>query len=123
MVYWEDYKVHLNFNNLSKSKAYIHNFEVVGEQAQELTKKAIDYFNNDSFWLIAPYKVFDAGTERSLVTLENGEQALLVTYTSGGSTPGASYLWHLDANGKHTRFQMCVSILPFDGFKFLLNNW
>lgn len=123
MVYWEDYKVHLNFNNLSKSKAYIHNFEVVGEQAQELTKKAIDYFNNDSFWLIAPYKVFDAGTERSLVTLENGEQALLVTYTSGGSTPGDSYLWHLDANGKPTSFQMWVSILPIDGLEASWNDW
>lgn len=123
MVYWEDYKVHLNFDDSSKSKAYIHNFEVVGEQAQELINKAIAYFNNDSFWLVAPYKVLDAGTERSLVTLENGEQALLVTYTSGGSTPGDSYLWHLDSNGKPTSFQMWVSILPIDGLEATWNDW
>jgi hypothetical protein len=123
MVYWEDYKVHLNLDDTSKSKVYAYNFEVVSKQAKELIKKAITYFNNDSFWLVAPYKVFDKGTERSLVTLENGEHALLVTYTSGGTTPGDSYLWHLDANGKPTSFQMWVSILPIDGLEATWNDW
>lgn len=123
MVYWENYKVDLNFMNRTKSKAYVHNFEVGGKQSKELIDKAIQYFNNDSFWLVAPYKIFDTGTELSTVTLENGKKALLVTYTSGGTTPGDSYLWHLDANGKPTSFQMWVDILPIDGLEATWNDW
>jgi len=122
-VYWEDYKVDLNFKNTEKSKAYVHNFEVVDEQAEELIDKATKLFNNDSFWLVAPYKIFDEGTERGIVTLDNGSEALLVTYTSGGSTPGDSYLWHLDKDGKPKSFQMWVDILPIDGLKATWNHW
>lgn len=123
MVYWEDYKVDLDLNEYSKSKAYVHNFEVKETQANELITKATNYFNNDSFWLVAPYKVFDKGTERSIVTLDNGEKALLVTYTSGGTTPGDSYLWHLNTNGKPTSFQMWVDILPINGLEATWNDW
>lgn len=122
-VYWEDYKVELNFKDENLHKAYIHNFKVDGEQAKELIQKATDYFNNDSFWLVAPYKVFDEGTERRIVTLENGEQGLLVTYTSGGSTPGDSYLWLLDADYKPKAFKMWTSILPIQGLEASWTDW
>ncbi len=122
-VYWEDFKVKLNFKKIEESQAYIHNFEVNGEKAEDLIEKAMDYFNNDSFWLVAPYKVFDKGTERSLVTLDNGTEALLVTYNSGGSTPGDSYLWHMDANGKPKSFQMWVDILPIGGLEATWKHW
>jgi hypothetical protein len=122
-VQWKDYKVALNLNDYSLSKVYIHNFEVQSELADELIITAKNYFNNDSFWLVAPYKVFDKGTERSVVTLQNGKKALLVTYTSGGSTPGDSYLWHLDVNGKPVSFQMWTSILPIDGLEASWTDW
>ncbi|MEZ4802939.1 MAG: hypothetical protein R2797_09220 [Gelidibacter sp.] len=122
-VYWEDYKVILNFKAPKKNKTYVHNFEVTGEQSAELIEKATKFFNNDSFWLVAPYKVFDEGTERSVVTLEKGKKSLLVTYTSGGSTPGDSYLWHLDKNGKPISFQIWADILPIGGLKATWNHW
>lgn len=122
-VHWEDYKVDLNLKNSTKSKVSIHNFEVSGEQANELIAKAISYFNNDTFWLVAPYKVFDKGTERSIVMLDNGDKGLLVTYKSGGSTPGDSYLWHLNDYGKPTSFQMWVDILPIGGLEASWNDW
>lgn len=122
-VYWEDFKVSLNLKDLKNSEAYIHNFEVKGKKAEELIAKSIDYFNNDSFWLVAPYKVFDKGTQRSVVTSENGTKGLLVTYNSGGSTPGDSYLWHLDVNGKPTSFQMWVDILPIGGLEATWQHW
>lgn len=123
MVYWEDYKVDLNLANYALSKAYIHNFAVEGDIGKNLIDKAVKYFNNDSFWLVAPYKVFDKGTERRVVNLNDGSQGLLVTYTSGGTTPGDSYLWHLDENGKPTSFQMWVSALPIDGLKASWTDW
>ncbi len=122
-VYWKNYKVNLNLDDTSSCKAFENDLQIIGEDAKALIAKAINYFNNDSFWLVAPYKVFDKGTERSVVTLENGKKGLLVTYTSGGSTPGDSYLWHLDANGKPTSFQMWVDILPIGGLEATWTDW
>ncbi|MGS0527908.1 hypothetical protein ACU8V7_24695 [Zobellia nedashkovskayae] len=81
------------------------------------------FFNNDSFWLVAPFKVFDSGTQRSLVTLEDGSNALMITYSSGGSTPGDSYLWHLGPNGLPESYQMWVSIIPIGGLKATWDDW
>lgn len=122
-VYWKDYKVALNLKTPSKSVAFQNEQKVEGNDAHELIKKALSYFNNDSFWLVAPYKVFDFGTERSVVTLEDGSEALLVTNKSGGTTPGDSYLWHLDASGKPESFQMWVDILPIGGLEASWSDW
>ena len=122
-VYWKEYKVILHLNDIENSKVYVHNFGVQGDTAKELIEQATQYFNNDSFWLVAPYKVFDKGVERRLVTLENGDEGLLVTYTSGGSTPGDSYLWILDENGKPKSFKMWTSILPLQGVEASWSDW
>lgn len=122
-VYWKDYKVVLHLNTIEKSKAYIHSFIPKEDIEKELIEKAIEYFNNDSFWLVAPYKIFDEGTERRLVTLENGDDALLVTYTSGGSTPGDSYLWEFNDQGKPKSFKMWTSILPLKGVEASWSDW
>lgn len=123
VVYWKEYKVDLDLKNPSKSKAFVHNFEVNGKQADELIEEATDYFNNDSFWLVAPYKVFDKGTKRYLVHTESGDEGLMVTYTSGGTTPGDSYVWLLDKNNKPTKFKMWVDILPIGGLEASWNDW
>ena len=123
MVYWKENKVVLDLNNPSKSKVYIHNFKNESDLAPGLIEKAVNYFNNDSFWLVAPYKVFDKGVERRLVKTNNNNDALLVTYTSGGSTPGDSYLWLLDDTGKPTAFKMWTNILPIDGLEASWSDW
>ena len=113
----------LDFENSNNSKVFAGKQEYNGSEKQAYIQKAQDYFNNDSFWLVAPYKVFDKGTERRLVTTKEGEKALLVTYTKGGTTPGDSYLWHLDETGKPKSFQMWVNILPIDGLEASWNQW
>ena len=122
-VYWKSYRVDLNLNDPVESIAFKNEQEVDAAASKKLIEKAISNFNNDSFWVVAPYKVFDAGTERRSVTLEDGSEGLLVTYTSGGTTPGDSYLWHLDASGKPTSFQMWVDILPINGLEASWNDW
>ncbi|WP_142786239.1 hypothetical protein [Changchengzhania lutea] len=122
-VYWKEYKVNLDLNDYSQSKAYVHSFKVDSELADELIEKAIGYFNNDSFWLVAPYKVFDEGVERRIVNLDNNEKGLLITYTSGGSTPGDSYLWLLDESKKPKAFKMWTSILPIAGLEASWSDW
>ncbi|MFI1773609.1 hypothetical protein [Thalassobellus citreus] len=122
-VYWKEHKVNLDLKNYANSKVYIHGFIIESELREELIEKAINYFNNDSFWLVAPYKVFDDGVERRLVNLENNDEALLVTYKTGGSTPGDSYLWLLDKTGKPNAFKIWASILPIDGLEASWINW
>ncbi len=122
-VQWSDFKIMLNFKKRSDSKVYVLNQEYNGIEKQNYINKAEAYFNNDSFWLVAPYKVFDKGVERRLVKTKNQKEALLVTYTSGGSTPGDSYLWHLNKSGKPKRFQMWVDILPIGGLEASWNDW
>ncbi|WAC02198.1 VWA domain-containing protein [Lacinutrix neustonica] len=122
-VYWKNYKVLLDLNKQSESVAFQDDIKIESEKQQQTIQKAINYFNNDSFWLVAPYKVFDTGVERTLITLNDDEKALLITYTSGGSTPGDSYLWHLEETGRPTSFQMWVDILPINGLEATWSDW
>lgn len=122
-IYWDDFKVDLDLNNFDASKVYVLEQEYTGIEKQDYIHKAESYFNNDSFWLVAPYKVFDKGVERRLIKTEDNKDALLVTYTSGGTTPGDSYLWHFDDNGKPISYQMWTSILPIDGLSASWTDW
>jgi hypothetical protein len=80
-------------------------------------------FCNDSYWLCAPFKVFDPGTSRALVEDGEGPAQLLVTYESGGVTPGDAYLWQLDKSYRPVSFQMWVSIIPIGGIKASWSDW
>ena len=77
-VSWGKNKVELNTISPSKSRVFIDNQEV---DNPALIATATAYFNNDSFWLVAPYKVFDAGTERRIVN-HQGKDALLICWLS-----------------------------------------
>jgi hypothetical protein len=121
-VFWEDKHVHLQTTSPDESRAYSSGEELEGKAKQEAIAYAVENFNNDSFWVVAPFKIFDPGTKRFLVE-ENGRQKLLVQYTSGGSTPGDAYLWEFDENYRPTAFKMWVSIIPFDGLKAEWRGW
>ena len=123
LVAWSDYQVHLDLKVPSKSTVAKDKIPLEGEEKERLLKKATSFFNNDSFWLVAPFKIFDPGTERSIVSLEDGTQELLVTYTSGGNTPGDSYLWKLQPNGFPISFKMWVSIIPIGGIEASWDEW
>lgn len=120
-VRWDDHEVILR---LEEQSGMVQNSErYSAKKTEKLVSKAIDYFNNDSFWLCAPFKAFDPGTERSIATLKDGRQGLMVTYTSGGSTPGDSYVWILDENNRPTSVKMWVSIIPIKGIEFTWENY
>ncbi len=121
-VNWEGHEVLLNPDEIS-GKAWKAGKEITGDEGDKLVKEAWGYFCNDSFWLNAPAKVFDPGTERRIATLEDGRKALLITYASGGVTPGDSYLWILDENGLPTSYKMWVSIIPIGGMEFTWEDY
>ena len=122
-VQWDDFAVQLDLKNKSNSTVSVGGQPYSGEDKEQLINKALAYFNNDSFWLVAPYKVFDGGVERRLVKQEDDSDALLITYTTGGTTPGDSYLWHLDEQGVPTSYQMWVQIIPVQGISASWEQW
>ena len=122
VIKWDDNIVHLFPNQPEKNMLFDKERRKIKNPDPKIFKQATDFFNNDSFWLVAPYKIFDAGTERSIVKHE-GKDALLITYTSGGSTPGDSYLWILDENYVPTSFKMWTSIIPIGGVSATWSDW
>ena len=96
---------------------------VAGEDVKELLETAWAHWCNDSFWLNPLAKLFDEGVVRTAVELEGGGQGLLVQYTSGGVTPGDSYLWIPGADGLPERWRMWTQIIPVGGLGASWEDW
>ncbi len=123
-VKWGDYKANLDLLNHDNSTIAKNDQAIIDtEKKEKLLEKALSNFNNDSFWIVAPHKLFDQGTTRKLVDLENGDKGLLVTYSSGGTTPGDSYLWKVDENYLPIAYRMWVSIIPIGGIQASWEGW
>jgi hypothetical protein len=120
LVSWEDYQVDLILSEIENSKILQGGKE---SNRADLIEKAKASFYNDSYWLVAPFKFFDPGVVRSLVETDNGSKALLITHTSGGVTPGDSYLWYFDEKLVPTHFELWVSIIPIKGVSATWSSW
>jgi len=121
-VKWEETTVLLDANTVT-GKVYNGTTLVTGADADDAVQQAWKSFCNDGFWVYAPFKVFDPGTVRSIVTLPDGTEGLKVTYMQGGVTPGDSYVWLLDESGRPKAWKLWVQIMPIGGVAFTWDNW
>lgn len=121
-VSWDDHHVLLHTKSVT-GIASKGSLELDKQSSDKLVQQAWSYFCNDSWWLNAPSKVFDPGTERYVVQLEDGQKGLMIQYTSGGVTPGDSYLWTLDDSGLPLSYKMWVKIIPIGGLEFTWSDW
>ncbi|MEZ4270768.1 MAG: hypothetical protein R3C68_04850 [Myxococcota bacterium] len=106
----------------SPGRAFRDGQEVQGEAYLQLMDKAYALWVNDAFWLNPFEKLFDPGVSRSVVD-SNQPPQLLMTFTSGGLTPGDSYLWEGISEGLPTAWRMWVSIIPEGGVRATWENW
>lgn len=121
-VQWDDIEVLRSFDT-GRGRAFEGGQEVKGERLDELLDSAYARWANDSFWLNPLAKLFDDGVTRGLVELGDGSTGLLVSYSSGGVTPGDAYLWVLGDDGLPAYWKMWVSILPTGGVKSTWEAW
>ncbi len=119
IVKWKKYEA---FVNLNKGTGEVFEKGAQVFDNKTLIETAIKNFNNDSFWLSAHYKMLDSGTSREIVDLGKGKVGLKVLYSSGGSTPGDTYLWIIE-DGKPVAFKMWVSVIPFGGLRANWKKW
>ncbi len=123
IIFWEEIKVYMDLNKIA-GKVFDKGVEITDESIKKkIIKKAWAYWCNDSFWVLAPFKIFDKGTKRYVIKDDKGKESLLVSYESGGVTPGDSYLWILDENYRPLEFKMWVKIIPLKGMKATWGDW
>jgi hypothetical protein len=121
-VKWEDNEVLLYTQNLKRSMAFSSGRMLDGDEKSKLIQKAWEFFCNDSFWICAHTKLFDPGTTRYLIDGKQGKH-VMVQYSSGGVTPGDTYVWNLDDNFRPVSYEMWVSIIPIGGLEASWSDW
>lgn len=124
-VSWENYEVFLNISEKT-GIVKVKGKTIKDEEAKKhYIQQAYEFWANDSFWMNPIVKIRDGGTERRYVELDNPDQeGLLVTYNSGGVTPGDSYLWKINKeSGLPDAWQFWVQIIPIGGLEFTWENW
>lgn len=121
-VRWGDVEALLHAGRPS-GRAYRNGRELHGSEARSVLQDAHAHWINDTFWLNPLAKLRDPGVELSLVDLEDGREALLVTYASGGLTPGDAYLWLPGAEDRPSAWRLWVSIIPLGGLEVGWTGW
>ena len=123
VIEWEDNKVIMDLDSQA-ARSYVAGVAQEGADHEKLKQKAWSNWCNDSFWLIAPFKMKDRGTVRKLVSIENSDnRGLLVEYVSGGVTPGDSYLWEIGSDNRPVSWKMWTQILPVKGMMSPWDGW
>ncbi len=72
---------------------YLNGEELDGKAAEEARKQAYGRFVNDTYWLLAPMKVFDPGVNREYLADSSTAKhdVLHLTFDDVGRTPGDEY--------------------------------
>ncbi len=84
---------------------------VTGKKFSEYLETANSRFINHTFWLNPLFHIHSPGTIRELVD----GKSLLVRFSSGGVTPGDSYLFIPDEKYLVKEMKLWVKIVPFKG--------
>jgi len=88
---------------------YLNGTELTGEAARTAREQAYGRFINDTYWLLAPLKVFDPGVDRSYLSDSSTAEhdVLHLAFGEVGLTPGDEYwLYVFTQTGRLERWGM-----------------
>lgn len=119
---WGDYEVFVDLNT-QQGVAFKNGEKLEGKKAEKAVHEAWLRWVNDAFWLNPLCKLYDPGTVRSLVKVKDGRTGVMITYQSGGATPGDSYVWFADSTGLPVEWKIWVKIIPVGGISFTWEGW
>lgn len=111
-----------------RGRAWIDGQPVAGERAAELVENAYAAWINDTYWLLAPYKLRDPGVTLALDGRETiGERTfdkLLLTFSGVGLTPGDRYWFYVDvASGEIDRWAYVLEGQEPPPTVWIWNDW
>lgn len=89
------------------------------DECGELTAAAIKRFYNHTYWLNPAFHIDTPNAVRAIAETDK----LLVSFKSGGATPGDTYLFSVDNEGKLSEMRMWVSTLPIKGARATFTNY
>ncbi len=83
-------------------KAYINGAPVDSTEMAERLTDAYERYINDSYWLLAPLKLFDPGVHRNMApdSSDAESKVLRLSFENVGLTPGDRYWLRADSTGR-----------------------
>ncbi len=113
-VEWAEFRVQYNLNNFN-SLVWQGGVRVDDPEARRVALESANAaFVNDAFWLNPLFHI-KAEAVRYGRVVDDGQESLLVTFASGGVTPGDTYLFIPGADGLPAEIRMWVQSLPIKG--------
>lgn len=97
--------------NTQDGNVYLNGTPVDSTRRDELLARAYRSFINDTYWLLAPVKVFDSGVTRTYVadSSDARHDVIRLTFQDVGLTPGDTYWLFVDKNtGRLARWTMVL---------------
>jgi len=99
------FAVYFNVNT-RQGTAFVNGRPVEGDEKAKLLETAYGRFINDSYWLLAPWKVFDPGVRREYVGEKPGPDGFLcdvikISFEGVGLTPKDVYWLWITRDGRH----------------------
>ncbi|MEO0322259.1 MAG: hypothetical protein AAF447_04845 [Myxococcota bacterium] len=121
-VRWGDMVARIRLRDQT-GEAFEAGVRLEGQAAEAACRQAYGLWANDSFWLNPLEKLRDEGVALGVAALEGGGEGLLVSFASGGVTPGDAYLYTLGNDGRPVRWNMWVRIIPVGGIAVSWEGW
>lgn len=90
--------------------AYLNGMPLDSIATRTRLAEAYERFVNDTYWLLAPLKLFDPGVRRALApdSAATGTHVLSLSFDRVGLTPGDRYWLTTDATGRLTRWSFVL---------------
>ncbi|MFP4228288.1 MAG: hypothetical protein ACLFTE_05610 [Salinivenus sp.] len=104
-------------DQMPEGTVYLNGTELTGEAGEEARQRAYGRYINDTYWLLAPLKVYDSGVNRNYAadSSTTDHEVLRLTFGDVGLTPDDTYWFYVSTEtGRLDRWSMRLQNMPED---------